>query len=481
MTIDYLIVAASVLVTLIIGWYAGRGIKDIREYAITNQTYGTQALTLTLLATIMGGNNVINGPNSVISVGIITRIAYCGVFTRYIFTALCIAPNMKYFKGCLTMGDVAEKLYGKYSKVLTGILATLFALLATSMQFLALAIICQLLHISAGWSIGVGGILLALYTAHGGMKAVTLTDIFQFIVLFVGFMLLANVAVSAVGSPEVLFQKLPAEKLQIIGHEKFSYYLTFFIIVSVFPTNISDPTHFQRLLMARDGRQLRQAYLLLATCYPLALAVTTLVGLVGLALYPNLTDVQIVPHLIDTLLPVGLKGVAIAGLLAVVISTGDSYLHTAGLMLTRDVVKPLCEQRKITIDELKWARYSTFIIGCLAAVFAWCVQGESIVAQTFFKVNLFALQLVAPVLMFPLIAGIMGLRTEKSHFYAATVTTFIAFLAAQVLLSAQQRHLAALIGILTNFVTFFGMHLVQHGGIAIVDRRSGQHEPPQEV
>ena len=204
-------------------------------------------------------------------------------------------------------------------------------------------------------------------------------------------------------------------------------------------------------------------------------------GLVGLVMYSDLEGIQIVPHLIDTLLPTGVKGIAIAGTLAVVISTADSYLHVAGLTMVHDIIHPICKKQNVEIDELKWARYGTPMVGCLAAVVAWYVQGENIVAQTFAKLNLLALQLAAPILMFPLIAGIMGLRTEKSHFYAATVTTFIAFLAAQVLLPTQQRHLAALIGILTNFVTFFSMHLVQHGGIAIVDRRSDQHEPPQEV
>ena len=55
LSIDYLIVGGFLLLTLLIGLLAGRGIKDIREYAIANKQFGTGALTLTLVATYIGG------------------------------------------------------------------------------------------------------------------------------------------------------------------------------------------------------------------------------------------------------------------------------------------------------------------------------------------------------------------------------------------------------------------------------------------
>ena len=54
-SVDSLIVAASLLITLIIGLRAGRGIKDIKEYATANRMLGTGALVLTWLATDVAG------------------------------------------------------------------------------------------------------------------------------------------------------------------------------------------------------------------------------------------------------------------------------------------------------------------------------------------------------------------------------------------------------------------------------------------
>ncbi|MEL6358679.1 MAG: sodium:solute symporter family protein, partial [Bacteroidota bacterium] len=70
-TLDLLIVAGSLIITLIIGLRAGRGIKDIREYALANKTFGTAALVLTFLATNVAGESILDLAGEVSKTGII--------------------------------------------------------------------------------------------------------------------------------------------------------------------------------------------------------------------------------------------------------------------------------------------------------------------------------------------------------------------------------------------------------------------------
>jgi len=58
---DYLIVYAFLLMTLIIGLRVDRGIKDIRAYAPADKQFGTITLTLTYLATMIGGAVAVHG------------------------------------------------------------------------------------------------------------------------------------------------------------------------------------------------------------------------------------------------------------------------------------------------------------------------------------------------------------------------------------------------------------------------------------
>ena len=52
LSLDYLIVYTFLAITLIIGMKAGKGIKNIREYAIGDKVYGVAILVFTFLATV---------------------------------------------------------------------------------------------------------------------------------------------------------------------------------------------------------------------------------------------------------------------------------------------------------------------------------------------------------------------------------------------------------------------------------------------
>ena len=98
------------LATLFVGLRAGRGIKDIREYAIANRSYGTIALTLTFLATNIGAGTVIDASARVFSLGIIATVAALGVPISLLLVAKFVAPKMEFFSTCITAGDVMEIL-----------------------------------------------------------------------------------------------------------------------------------------------------------------------------------------------------------------------------------------------------------------------------------------------------------------------------------------------------------------------------------
>ncbi|MEL6413061.1 MAG: hypothetical protein AAFQ08_02975, partial [Bacteroidota bacterium] len=192
-SIDYLIVYAFLIITLIIGLRAGRGIKDIREYAIANKRYGTGALILTFLATNIDGASVIDTAEQVFTDGIIPVFSLLGLFFTYLIMALFIAPKFTRWTHCITMGDLMEKFYGPTAKLVTGLLSFLSAMCIVGMELFILGAACHaLLSCDAASSIVVGGIALALYTAVGGIHAVTLTDVFQFLVVILAIPLLAT-------------------------------------------------------------------------------------------------------------------------------------------------------------------------------------------------------------------------------------------------------------------------------------------------
>ena len=67
----------------------------------------------------------------------------------------------------------------------------------------------------------------------------------------------------------------------------------------------------------------------------------------------------------------GLKGLAIAGLFAVIMSTGDSYLNTGGIFLSRNILSPISRKLNVPFNELKMTKLLSLIIGICAMAIAY--------------------------------------------------------------------------------------------------------------
>lgn len=466
LSVDYLIIYAFLAITLFIGLRSGRGIKDIREYAIANKTFGTGALVLTLLATNIAGASVVNDAGIVFTSGIITTVSLLAVSISFLLTGIFVAPKAAQFNNCLTMGDLMKELYGHHSGIIAGMLGLLNAVLLVGMELRVLGIFCEsVLNIPATWGTIGGGILLAVYTAHGGIKSVTATDIFQFIMLAIFIPILAYKAIGKVGDIQELLQRVPTEKLEIFSHKNFSFYLTLFLMW-IIPSGMIDAAIIQRLLMGKTGAQLRNQYMVVAVFDPVFRILIMLIGLSAYVLYPTIEGTQVIPHLIHHLLPIGIKGLVIAGVLAVGMSTIDSYLNAAGLTLVHDVIRPFYERKNKSINEIRWSKYATVLVGGVAIYIG--LKAIDILGLAFT-----ALELTSPLLMFPLFSGMMGLKADKKEFYLALIVTVIAFIIAKLALPADKSHLSALITITVNGLTFLGYHFIRHKGFMIMHRAEG--------
>ena len=462
--VDHLIVYVFLLTTLVVGMWAGRGIKDIREYAIGNRMYGVSILVFTYLATNLSGTVLLNNSGLVFSDGIIPIFAFFGFFISEMTCALFITHKIIKFRTCYTMGDLMTTLYGKYSGVITGILGVLQAITLTGMELVALGITCEsLLGIKAVWGIIVGGLILAAYSAHGGIKSVVTTDVMQFLTLIVSVPIIAYMAVTHAGGIHAVFTQVPVEKLSVVSHEKFYFYLACFISWGIFPSGLIDPAIIQRMLMGRSAKELRNQFFITAVVNPSVNVIIMLIGLAGLLIYPHATANDVVPCIINGILPIGIKGFTIAGLIALIMSTADSYLHIAGLSLVHDVIKPLYGSRNkdFVEKEYQWAQRATLILGIGAIVIG-------LRATSMFELFLNALALTGPVLMFPLLSGVMGLKPSRRAFYIAAVMTVLAWIAADEWLPKQYDHLLLPISIIVNGITFFGTHCILNKGFKVL-------------
>ena len=314
-----------------------------------------------------------------------------------------------------------------------------------------------------------GGIILAIYSSHGGIKSVTITDVFQFLVFIIGLPALAYFILNKAGGIQTVFTNIPNTHVQITSHTEFPLYCTLFIFYSFLPAGMIDPAIIQRLLMSEKPQDLRNQYLVIAGFDPAFQLMIFFIACSALVLFPGMDSQDLVPHIFTNLLPAGLKGIAIASLLAINISSIDSYLHISGVTLVHDVIQPLFGEKKAKINELRWMKYATVGVSFIAIAIALSTTDT-------FGLLLNSLAFTGPLLMFPLLSGIMGLKTDTASFYVAMVVTLAAFVGCKIFLPEDTSYLMTLITIIVNGITFFGMHLYINKGFAVVDRKKKKEE-----
>jgi solute:Na+ symporter, SSS family len=464
-SIDALIVYGFLLITLVTGLWAGRNVKTIQEYAIANRVYGTGVLVMAFLSTYIECWNLVGFPGDIFADGITHLIpsVLFGVIFCLLFIAKFIAPKMIYFQGCLTMGELMGRFYGKYGRIATGFLGLVYNITAVSIQIIFFKIVCTLLGINGNWGVAISAFILVLYASFGGIKSVTITGVVQFIVITVALSVMLNMVLDQVGGFKQLFTKLPVEKLQLFKFDKekagefgAGYYsfpiLAIWFLFPGFP--LSFP-FVQRMLMAKDNRQLITMYYWGTAFLVVFFLVLTFIGLGMVVLYPKLESGQVIPYLIQMFPASWLRGIALIGLIAVIMSTADAFLHSAGLLFVHDVIKPIADKQGIEINELRVVRYFTLLIGCISIA-------VSLMAKNIFSIAVYGMDLSALIFTIPLIAGIMGLKTDARSF-----TTILSFFFAKFFLP---NLFFIPFAILMNALSFFGAHYMQNKGFVTVKR-----------
>ncbi len=465
-SIDLIIIYVFLFITLAIGLWAGRGVKDVREYATANRVYGTGVLTITFLATAIGGSTIIGTTGNVFKDGILAILTTdVSPVICIVWIALLIAPRMIHFEGCLTMGDIMGTLYGKHGQVATGVLGFFATICIVSGQIRALAYVYEfILGVKSGWAIGLGGFIAITYASLGGMKAVTITDVLQFVVMVIVIPMIAHVMTNEVGGAKALLSSIPTEKLQIVGHPNWGYYISTMLFICVFNPFFLGPPFVSRMLMARDKKQIAHMLLIASTFCLFFSFLITLIGLAAFALYPTLSPDQILPHVIHELFPVGLRGLCAAGLIAVIMSTADSFLHAAGLSVVHDVIQPL---RTAKIQELRWVKYCTFGIGCVAILL-------SLRSHSVFNIVIYGIGIMGATITIPFVAGVLGLKTDPRSFKIALWVTIPVFIATNLGFSTEIHHWAYPVSLIVNLLAFLGTHAIQNKGF-MIERRTNKH------
>ena len=197
---DYVILLLFLFFTLIIGAYAGRGIKDIKAYAVGGRSYNAFAILATLSASYIGGGYTFGLSEKSFNHGISYGLCLLGVSLQLFLVAKYIAPRMTPFINSYSTGDIMARFYGKTGRLITGFASAIICSGIIGAQVKATGFVFNLfLGINPVAGMLIGCSIVIAYSIFGGIKAVIATDILQFVVLIVAIPLTLFCGIQYIG------------------------------------------------------------------------------------------------------------------------------------------------------------------------------------------------------------------------------------------------------------------------------------------
>ena len=201
------------------------------------------------------------------------------------------------------------------------------------------------------------GVFSAIYTYLGGLSAVVKTDIIQFSVLIIGGIVVCFTAVNQLGGWEQLYIKTP-ERMHLhlpSDHPTLPWTHLFGLFLLNINYWCANQTVMQRALAAKSVAH-AQAGLLAGGLIKYLMAILIIIP--GIALYGILGDSlgepdMAFPYIVNTYLPVGIKGIILCGLFASLMSTVDSTFNSLATLWSTDIYSKYINKKANDREKIK--------------------------------------------------------------------------------------------------------------------------------
>ena len=351
--IDFIIVVVYFILIFLIAISGRVKSKSAEEYFLSNRNLKWYSIALSTIATNVQGYQFLGMMGSAYLYGLAQANLEINAIQGILIATFIFIPIYLREK-IFTITDFIEKKLGKkialfYSLSNIALFATitLGAALFWGAYAAEMVFSEQLLFLHSNRIVRIGvlifslGVFSAIYTYLGGLNAVVKTDIIQFLILLTGGAIVCYFSINALGGWEQLYIKTP-EKMHL--HLASDHpVLPWTHLLGLFFLNINywcaNQSIMQRAIAAKNLSH-AQSGLMIGGVLKYLMAIVIVIP--GIALFGILGDSfnepdLAFPYLVNTYLPVGLKGIVLCGLFASLMSTIDSTFNSLATLWSIDI------------------------------------------------------------------------------------------------------------------------------------------------
>lgn len=431
-TLDIVIVFLYMIAMLLIGIYFVKRVKNSEDFYIAGRTLGPATLAATVCATIIGGSAMMGrGGISYTSGMRSVMIALPYLFGMFLFSAISgRIQEVGQRRNIESIPELVELRFGKTVKIVMAVLIGYTMMATVASQITATATIFKMIGGGIGITYEMGAIFAAIifiaYTAASGLFGVVYTDVVQFfmLLLFV-YILLPWKSLSLTGGLSGLLDSIPKEMLEV----KVDGALIGMIVTNLVFT-LAGAEMWQRAFAAKSRKAAKEGMFAGTSIYALTIFVTLFIGLAAYKLYPNIieefgTADAVIPAMVIRILPAGLTGLTIAGLLSVMMSSADSYLLISTQTFVSDIghtLRPKMSDKR----EVLLSRLLTVVLAGGALVIALYIKNA-------YDALMFAWTFYAASVGLPAVAALYWKKATKQGMLAGIGAGFVVSIVWQII------------------------------------------------
>jgi len=446
MITKYVILAAYFAILFVIGFIASKRIKNTQDYYVGGKNLGFWVVAFSARAT---------GESAWLLLGLTGLGAMVGVSAFWVVIGEVIGVTIAWF----FMAEKFKNLTDKYDSItIPDYLVSRFKSKTHTLRIVAATALSLfvVIYVSAqidatgsafesflGWNYYTGaivGFLIVLtYIFSGGFVAVAWSDMFQGFVMLICLIMLPVVAYLSIDSSSI------GEELTLLDPSFLNVWgdgglttLNFFTILGFLFIGLGfmgSPQLFVRFMSIKGVGELKKGRWVAIIFTLVTDAGAVLIGIFGRYLLTSTgTDPEailgngaqdVLPLLVERVMPLTLVGVYIAAVLSAIMSTIDSLLVVASSAISRDFYQQIFKPNKTEKQLSKISRFITLGLAFLALIVALIVA-INVPERTIFWFAIFGWSGIAATFCPTIILSLFWGKFNEKGAIAAMITGFIA-------------------------------------------------------
>jgi len=304
--------------------------------------------------------------------GLVANVIQLTMAISGLLVARFIAAKWKQ-TGAMTAADYLGTRFGLRTQQFYTYLVLLLSLFATAAVLYPVG---KMVHVATPFSLNaciiVIGLIIVLYTAAGGLWAVLVTDVVQFVILTASVLIVIPIAFSEIGGPAQLFAKAPEHFFQPFNADYTFEFMLAFIVYQLFYIG-GNWSYVQRYTSVSTVKESKKVAYLFAILYLVSPVIWMIPPMIYRIINPNLQGLE--PEgaymmLCQKVLPAGLIGIVLAGMISATSSKANTTINLVATVFANDIYKAILRPKASEKEMILMARLFTLFFGAATIVVA---------------------------------------------------------------------------------------------------------------